>query len=128
MSTSRSSRWARKRIHRDDPRQIELFPVCELVRTVDVHGARVYKVVADAPVAWVRPAQLASAIGVSVRTVYGWIAAGIIGPDEYVRRGPKLLFIRAAAAHRMADTKAIREEVRYNRRGICDGLALEGGE
>jgi hypothetical protein len=93
----------------ESPGQLWLWAPSEIVATgVDARGRRTYALVEGGkPVAWMRPAQLAGALGVSVRTVYDWLASGYIPPEAWERHGKRLLFIAASEAKRLGDTREL---------------------
>ncbi len=94
-----------KRPRREDPAQLTLFAFSRVERSgVDAQGNPTYRVVQEAPEAWLRPKRVARALGVNVRTIYGWINSGAITADEWQRRGPKIIYIAAGAVKRLKDT------------------------
>ena len=98
---------AKPRRPRDnDPTKLHYVPTAKVVKTgVDGCGNYTFKVVqTDTPVAWMRASQLARCLGVSNRTIYEWIATGVIPADKWERRGPKILYIAASEAERLRDT------------------------
>ncbi|AHF92474.1 hypothetical protein OPIT5_21660 [Opitutaceae bacterium TAV5] len=96
----------RKRHHKHNLHQLHLFPRARVEHIgEDAKGNPLVRVVPDGEiVAWLRPKQFAHALGVHVRTVYRWMRSGVIHPDKWERRGPKVLYIQATEADRLRDT------------------------
>ncbi|MDR1282212.1 MAG: helix-turn-helix domain-containing protein [Opitutaceae bacterium] len=98
---------AKPRAPRDnDPAKLTYVPTTQVVKTgADDRGNPTFKIVqTDKPVAWMRASQLARALGVSTRTIYCWMATGVIPSDKWERRGPRIIYIAASEFERLRDT------------------------
>jgi excisionase family DNA binding protein len=91
----------------NDPAQMTLFSFSRVERTgFDAQGNATLRVVQDLPVGELRPAAAAHVLGVSTRTIYDMIDAGVIRHDEYRRPGAgRIIWISAAAITRLRDRK-----------------------